>query len=539
MGKNNKKRRIRPQSQEPPASCATTAPSSQNSNGSISGGNVKDNNNNKKNKNEDQHQKKKPSNSPSPKKGQQPQQQQRKNANNNKNDKKKPSKTTTSTTTSTSTSNPLYTKQQAFLNQLRSDTERNELFSPKITPERRAELWMQQADLGESLVNDYAWATPNETAIRICKEFSPLLEIGCGANAYWCQVLKKASVDIVGHDSNAQAGGKIEEQQEQPASSNKKKKKSKKNNKKEQKVENVLQKVLQDHPDRTLFLCYPDDEDEEPEEGGIPTAPLFDEDGNPAPPPSMAAQCLEHYTGQYIIHVGELFLDANYSIDQAPWGRSSSPEFQQRLAVEFHCLLKVQLPNWLHVRDSISVWKRSEQTSIVFGGQDDDDEDDEKFNDEDDDIDEVIYRHIPVEERLPMDIAAPCLAHLLPANNKKESANNKVLTKKEKPASSSNKKASSKPAPSKQDDDDEDDEDYGSDDANDDDEEEDDDANDDDDDDDDSDRADDDDDDDDEPMEQPPKKKKKKGPLNLGVSQKVQKKIKKALKIGGKSSSPW
>jgi hypothetical protein len=57
-----------------------------------------------------------------------------------------------------------------------SDIERNEVFPANITPERRAELWMQQADLGEeeeSLVNDcVCWrlATPrmlNETtAIR-------------------------------------------------------------------------------------------------------------------------------------------------------------------------------------------------------------------------------------------------------------------------------------------------------------------------------------------------------------------------------------
>ena len=76
-------------------------------------------------------------------------------------------------------------------------------------------------------------------------------------------------------------------------------------------------------------------------------------------------ECLDHYQGDYVIHVGDLFADANLSIDQAPWGRSSSPEFQQRLASKCHCLLKAQLPNWLHTRDLIGTRKNSETCAIV------------------------------------------------------------------------------------------------------------------------------------------------------------------------------
>jgi hypothetical protein len=485
MGKNNKKRRIRSSSQDSAGAAASSST----------------HNNNSQKKNDDHQNKKKDSNQSL--KSHQPH-------SHSKNAKK-------------TIKNPLFDKQQAFLNQL-SDVERNEFFSSDITPERRAELWMQQADLGESLVNDYAWATPNDTAIRICKEFGPLIEIGCGANAYWCQVLKASGIDIIGHDSNAQAGGKITNMEDEKSSNNNQKKsKTKKKKEKESpsKVENVLQKVLNDNPNRNLFLCYPDDDDEEEENDAV----MFNDEGvddiNP-PALSMAAQCLEHYTGQYIIHVGELFLDANYSLDQAPWGRSSSPEFQQRLAVEFHCLLKVGLPNWLHVRDSISVWKRSEQTSIVFGGDDDDDDDDSNEADDEDDIDEVVYRHIPVEERLPMNVAAPCLAHLLlPPNTTTKGSKDAVAagpTKKGEQVTSSKKKSGppiAKPAPSKQEDDDDDDDD---DDSSADNKEE-----------------------PDEQDEKPPtKKQKKKGRLNLGVSQVVQKNIKKVFNnMGGKSSTPW
>ena len=119
----------------------------------------------------------------------------------------------------------------------------------------------------------------------------------------------------------------------------------------------------------------------------------------------MGADCLDHYKGQYVIHVGELFGDT-LSMEQAPWGRSSSPDFQDRLAAEYHCVLKASLTNWLHVRDTISVWKRSETCTIVFAAEGENDEEEE-----------VEYKHIPVEERLPTDLAAPCLQHILGHEN--------------------------------------------------------------------------------------------------------------------------
>ena len=73
-------------------------------------------------------------------------------------------------------------------------------------------------------------------------------------------------------------------------------------------------------------------------------------------------------------------------------------------------MLKVQLPNWLHVCDTISVWKRSETCTIVFAVDDDEDGNGEEGEEEEE---EVEYRHIPPEERLPTNIAAPCLQHLL------------------------------------------------------------------------------------------------------------------------------
>lgn len=124
--------------------------------------------------------------------------------------------------------------------------------------------------------------------------------------------------------------------------------------------------LLPEHSGRTLFLCYPDENESDADSAN---------GSEDSPPSSLALSCLENYHGDYIIHVGELFNDTTLAMDQAPWGRSSSPEFQQQLAAQYHCLLRVGLPSWLHVRDTLSVWKRSETCPIVFSDEHDDDED--------------------------------------------------------------------------------------------------------------------------------------------------------------------
>lgn len=288
---------------------------------------------------------------------------------------------------SSSSRNPLYKEQKTFLNSL-DKNEIHNFFSPTFSAEKRGELWMEQATLGEELVNKYSWATPDDRCIRILQHYSPIVEIGCGANAYWSQCMASAGIDVEAYDVNPHSGGTI--------GNVKKTKKKKRSNAAQSsfKVQSGGPKVLQQKGNRTLFLCYPD------EDGEVTV-------GDSEEPMSMGSACLEYYTGDIVIHVGELYSDT-LSVDQAPWGRSSGPDFQVRLASEFHCILKASLSNWLHVRDSISVWKRTQTCPIVFASDSDGEEEDE----------EVEYRYIPESERLPTDIAAPCLAHLL--NDKHE-----------------------------------------------------------------------------------------------------------------------
>ena len=294
-------------------------------------------------------------------------------------------------------SNPLLDEQRAFLYAGSvSEPERESFFDhDAVTSTRRAEIWAAQAALGESLINRYAWATPNEQAMRILKHFSPIVEVGCGANAYWCRQMQSAGVDCLGYDVAPNRGGHVPQEEDEMTH---KRKQIQTNFR----VRKGGPEVLTQLSDRALFLCYPDEEQ-------TPTQAPEETEEEPIAF-SMAAECLKHYRGDYVIHVGELLATGSCLAqnDQAPWGRSSSAEFQERLATEFHCLLCIQLPNWLHTKDRLTVWKRSKTTIIVFAADDDDDDDSDE---------EVEYRHIPLDERLPVDLAAPCLQHLLVAAN--------------------------------------------------------------------------------------------------------------------------
>jgi hypothetical protein len=249
--------------------------------------------------------------------------------------------------------NPLLRQQLAFLGTLTAQ-ERESFFSSELDPDRRGKIWTRQADLGERLVNTYAWATPDDRALAILRHFSPLIEIGCGARAYWCSQMDRAGIDVVGFDQDPTLGGKIDKESASKATL---------------RVRQGGPEVLArpEFSSRNLFLCYPDENDDAAGESGA-------EEDDPQHP-SLAYQCLQHFRGDYVIHVGEIFSDTVLAVDQAPWGRSSSPEFQQLLASEFHCLLRIGLPSWVHVRDTLTVWKRSEKCPIVFGGEDEGDTD--------------------------------------------------------------------------------------------------------------------------------------------------------------------
>lgn len=252
-----------------------------------------------------------------------------------------------------------------------------------------------------------------------------VIEIGCGANAYWARQMNKLGIDVLAFDSHLKKGGKIDDVDDDDAESQPKKRKidHKPNSMEVEKTFDDGFSIYRGGPEvlssdedkfkdlnqRVLFLCYPDEDvfyEEDinqiiDDKKGKKTDEDSDEVDAKSSPTSLGAACLEYFKGDFVVHVGEIVGDT-LSLDHAPWGRSSGPEFQQRLHAEYHCLLKAKLTSWIHVKDSISVWKRSKKCSIVFQGEDGDE-----------DTEEVEYKYVSKDEMLPSDIAAPCVKHLL------------------------------------------------------------------------------------------------------------------------------
>ena len=152
----------------------------------------------------------------------------------------------------------------------------------------------------------YAFAVPNNAAIKVMAEHQPLVEIGCGTG-YWVSVLRKAGIDIIGYDSHpgfqndyhgdARAHAKIEFGKADILSNSK-------------------------LAPRALFLCYP-------------------------PPDSeMALHCLQNFRGKTLIHVGE------YA------GDTGTLAFQMALQSDFALKQAVSLPNFGNTCYSLTVWER-------------------------------------------------------------------------------------------------------------------------------------------------------------------------------------
>ena len=240
----------------------------------------------------------------------------------------------------------------------------DEMFTCEVAEDERMQAWIRLEVMGDSLVNKYAWAVPDSRAINILKTFSPLIEIGAGIG-YWSKLLLESDVDIISFDSAPPA----KEEAWAP-------------------VQKGDPKVLKKSSSkgRNLFLCYPDEGE------------------------GMALECLENFTGEYIIHVGELINSGTLSLPQSAWGRTSAPDFQVKLNAEFHCVLNAQLSaSFPFSRDCISVWKRTEFVRGKGGGEEEEEEEEVGVEDEKGDA----WACIPLEERIPVDRAAPLYQHLI------------------------------------------------------------------------------------------------------------------------------
>lgn len=246
-----------------------------------------------------------------------------------------------------------------------------ELYDTNITSDEERFLSLTRIDvIGNHLCNKYSWAIPDSRSLNIIKSFSPIVEIGCG-NGYWAYLLRKLEVDIIAVDKVVD---------DSTAWTN---------------IVKGNPKILQQDncKNRNLFLCYPDEDR------------------------SMAEKCLKYFVGDIILHVGEMIHTGgtNSGQPQIPFGRTTSADFQIKLAENFHCLLVAEIPRFPFSNDTISVWKRTNFVAgLNFNSVDSPSDSENASNYPTNAMDNLnLWKSIPANERLSINLASPSLQHLL------------------------------------------------------------------------------------------------------------------------------
>jgi hypothetical protein len=81
---------------------------------------------------------------------------------------------------------------------------------------------------------------------------------------------------------------------------------------------------------------------------------------------TFSLDCLHHYEGDTIIHVGELYGE---TFSSNPWGQSTSRMFQMEIGKTFRCLYRRRLPSWPGYMDSLSIWCKIDSPVDCEGGR--------------------------------------------------------------------------------------------------------------------------------------------------------------------------
>jgi hypothetical protein len=162
----------------------------------------------------------------------------------------------------------------------------------------------------QNLVNQYAWAVPTEEAIRKIASHGPLLEIGAGTG-YWANLLRQVGADVLAYDRNPRdsSWGSLP-------------------------VEIGGPEKAGEHPDRTLFLCWPPYDD------------------------PFADNCLAAYEeagGHTFIYVGE-----------PQGGCTGDDAFHERLFSSWDELPQrhVAIPQWPGIHDSLRAYRRAPEERL-------------------------------------------------------------------------------------------------------------------------------------------------------------------------------
>lgn len=134
------------------------------------------------------------------------------------------------------------------------------MFTGEMDDESRTASWIRLEVLGQPMAEKYAWAIPDARALKILSNFAPLIEVACG-KGYWASLLRSKGVDILAIDKYVNPEEAWTE------------------------IIRAGPEILSKKKDmrrRNLFLSYPDESE------------------------CVGIECLKHFRGEYIIHVGEM-----------------------------------------------------------------------------------------------------------------------------------------------------------------------------------------------------------------------------------------
>lgn len=154
----------------------------------------------------------------------------------------------------------------------------------------------------EELVFKYSWAIPDEQSIDLIKKYSPLVEMGAGGG-YWASLIRQKGGDILCFDKYVKNNYFSKQNWTE--------------------VSKGSPKDLINYPDRALFLCWP------------PYDNL------------MAYNCLKHFSGKYLIYIGE-----------NEGGCNGCDRFFNKLKNNYKLVEKYQNPRWNLLKDLIYVYER-------------------------------------------------------------------------------------------------------------------------------------------------------------------------------------
>lgn len=159
--------------------------------------------------------------------------------------------------------------------------------------DRHLEILIQR----EELVQEYAWAIPNQEAIETIARYEPILEVGAG-NGYWAWLLRQMDVTVVATDLNAPTDEEWSPVWKADA-----------------------REVIHDYPERSLLMVWPS----------------YNE--------SWATETLGAYPGDTCIYVGE-----------GRSGCTADNRFHQMLHEEWELTETVRIPQYTGTRDRLEVW---------------------------------------------------------------------------------------------------------------------------------------------------------------------------------------